>query len=31
VALLVATTGAGGADDNHATALAAVFESGHIE
>lgn len=30
LALLVATAGAGGADDNHATALAAVFVGGHL-
>lgn len=31
VALLVATASAGGADDNHATALAAVLKGRHID
>jgi hypothetical protein len=30
-ALLVAAAGAGGADDNHATALAAVLVGGHFD
>lgn len=29
-ALLVAASGAGGADDNHATALATVLVGGHV-
>lgn len=31
IALLVATASAGGADDNHATTLAAVFEGRHVD